>query len=161
MVWSVGLRDYWISVFRELINSNEGTRKRGEGIEQPASQPAGNWLLIMMRDRITVALSVCVSFSLSHLLPHSLYLSLSPLSISVSLFLLHSGTACDRALVPSRPRPRPANQNPIHEFLAQVQHHAELAQCVLTLTPEYILSQYGPHSMMLEKHTHSQYGHMT
>uniref|UniRef100_A0A8C8EXE1 protein kinase C n=1 Tax=Oncorhynchus tshawytscha TaxID=74940 RepID=A0A8C8EXE1_ONCTS len=32
-----------------------------------------------------------------------------------------------------------------------------LAQCVLTLTPEYILSQYGPHSMMLEKHAHSQY----
>lgn len=83
MVWSVGLGDYWISyfgVFRELINSNEGTRKRGEGIEQPASQPAGNRLLIMMRDRITV----CFSFSLSHLLPHSLYLSLFPLYISLS-----------------------------------------------------------------------------
>nr|XP_023868238.1 serine/threonine-protein kinase N2-like [Salvelinus alpinus] len=98
MVWSVGLGDYWISysgVFRELINSNEGTRKRGEerGLSsQPASQPAGNWLLIMMCDKITVALSVCFSFSLSHLLPRSLYLSLSPLymSLSLSLFFSHS-----------------------------------------------------------------------
>ncbi|XP_070305300.1 serine/threonine-protein kinase N2-like [Salvelinus sp. IW2-2015] len=94
----LGLGDYWISysgVFRELINSNEGTRKRGEerGLSsQPASQPAGNWLLIMMCDKITVALSVCFSFSLSHLLPRSLYLSLSPLymSLSLSLFFSHS-----------------------------------------------------------------------